>query len=297
MAEEICGNVSIAVWPVAAARRQGPCSGNGRCELGRCVCDAGWTGSSDLFNTKGVDCQNSEVGLIALWAVVLVVSTVIWVWTLPAVIARVQQYRTIRDRRKAARQRSIPPWRSPMIMSVVFFELVAVPFATGLVVWRFAYPSQRIGVDAAPTVFFFVACLGFYAAVMCFQPFLLLMLMRTNNTLKALAPVVWVFAWFNFTVSVGAAAIPFVTLVLSDGLDLVARYCYTAYFTANSVVFLSYALQAVNIMYRVKVLLRKEMPGADERRRHTQMVRQALESLQTQVSIPFKNEEGRLDLT
>ena len=68
------------------------CIGHGTCVGGRCVCDAWWTGRSDVFTAEGYACHNPIVLDKLSWAFV-VVAWVVLLWrTWPAFVHHVRQY-------------------------------------------------------------------------------------------------------------------------------------------------------------------------------------------------------------
>ncbi|GBG34016.1 Hypothetical Protein FCC1311_102392 [Hondaea fermentalgiana] len=67
------------------------CSGRGSCVNQSCVCDAGWTGASDIFDTEGLDCQIHTLSLQLLWAAAALAALALWASSVPRVISRVRQ--------------------------------------------------------------------------------------------------------------------------------------------------------------------------------------------------------------
>ncbi|GMH83734.1 hypothetical protein TL16_g09697 [Triparma laevis f. inornata] len=63
---EIDANCTYTTWSIPSSH----CSGHGTCILGtgRCICDSGYTGSSDFINLKGKDCHINIERMKVLWS-------------------------------------------------------------------------------------------------------------------------------------------------------------------------------------------------------------------------------------
>lgn len=62
-------NCSQPAWPGT------PCSGNGECVAGVCVCQDGWISGSDLHDEVGADCGIRAGSMQGLWFIGLVACT------------------------------------------------------------------------------------------------------------------------------------------------------------------------------------------------------------------------------
>ena len=177
-ADECSDDVPFA-WSSAVARNPlGSCSGRGNCSAsGECVCEAGWTGLSDVVNTSGLDCQIHDLTVRLLWAASLLACLVLTALGMPKFRQRYADHmRNVKD--KAAINIQLRLVDNRGLLAELAYLLVTVPGLVAMAVTRIAFPEQRIGVTYAMTLLFVVTRSGFYCMVWLYQPALLATLLR-----------------------------------------------------------------------------------------------------------------------
>ncbi|CAK9106449.1 Hypothetical protein SCF082_LOCUS49578 [Durusdinium trenchii] len=254
------------------------CSGHGSCVNGTCICDAGWTGKSDLIDTEGLDCQIHEQGLKIAWGVTSFVIGLMVLISLPKLAQRWEDF-VATQRRKRAQKHDFRIYHSPIMLSNLCFYVVALPWGTAFVATRIAFPSWRVGTDMAPTLFLFMASAGFFCALFFFQTFLLHTFLTSSSSLRVLVPLSYAFASYNLLLSCACAAAPFVPTVFgASPSQPAAKIAFVTYYFGFAVAFIGFVLQAVYILGRAKSILGITDPKAQSR--HLIKVRDAVTSVQ-----------------
>jgi len=159
-----------------------PCSGNGDCINGTCVCYAGWSGNGDWARTKGLDCQVNEATHTALHVLLAVIYISVSAWAFPRVWAA---YTKLRNKRtKAGKKASIVENRA--IISLLWRIFVTTPLVLVLVIIELA-SEMRVAQDGLPTVIFFLLRSSIYFDAYLFFPYVMTQLvgsMGGHNTRK-----------------------------------------------------------------------------------------------------------------
>ncbi|GBG31999.1 Teneurin-2 [Hondaea fermentalgiana] len=255
--EVLCDNTAAYLNNLANIYPQpwgGVCGGHGTCVNGVCVCDAGWTGRSDFINTEDITCDVSDVAVHVLWFINF--ASLAWsIGSTRHIIhsrwkrhweqvekheARGQRYR-IRDNRG--------------LLAILVFLVLDAPAGFLLGIIMMATEDQRVGLSWGVTILFFLVSLGFYLMVFFFQPQLLALILRGCRAKESVVQAAKNWGLASLSFSIIAAALPFITLLFSDGRDVTAQAVYMSYFSLNVVALTVYGTQAFGIQYKFNQLM------------------------------------------
>jgi len=241
------------------------CSGHGLCNelTGRCFCDAGFTGRSDIFNVEGFDCHLDERVLLGLWICLLILLVLVQVIILPKIRQRVVRHREIQERKRLNGE-SFPLWKNRSLMSLIVYSCVCSPGCVGLCLVNIFDKDQRLGIDFAATSLYAMGRSGFFGMASLFQPVLMSSFLSGSKTrsqakIKKLIHLSETFSLLGFAFSFVAVLVPFLTIRNNKSAASVysARVfiTFTLMTALNSLI---YGLQAAYLAYKAKCLLNND---------------------------------------
>ncbi len=150
----------------------GPCSGNGECINGTCVCFEGWTGLSDFINAEGYDCQINILGYKITWAILLAIQVYAIVKSYPYLKSRYQTYKELAEgKRKKGEKYGLT--QNIGALSMVIWYGIGAPSIIVTCIIKLAMNGERVGVTPLMTFLFIWNKFIFYACMTLFQPSLL----------------------------------------------------------------------------------------------------------------------------
>jgi len=209
------------LYPITTAV---PCSGNGACVDGVCVCDAGWTGRADWARTEGLDCQVNEAVRYFLLSVLVATYVLVGTWFAPSVLRIVRSVRNKKGRDGRVRQISLVENRA--IVALVCRLCVAAPAATALGAIEIA-TDRRMGQDWLPTVVFLTLRTSLYFEAYMWYPYLMTQTVGTlgGRDTKALLRKNDLQAGLAFAAVIVNGFLVLVALAANDPWVTVWTYC------------------------------------------------------------------------
>jgi len=209
------------LYPITTAV---PCSGNGACVDGVCVCNAGWTGRADWARTDGLDCQVNEAVRYFLLSVLVATYVLVGTWFAPSVLRIVRSLRNKKGRDGRARKASLVENRA--VVALVCRLCVAAPAATALGVIEIS-TDRRMGQDWLPTVVFLTLRTSLYFEAYMWYPYLMTQTVGTlgGRDTKALLRKNDLHAGLAFAAVIVNGFLVLVALAAGDPWVTVWTYC------------------------------------------------------------------------
>jgi len=207
------------------------CNGHGSVNnASLCVCDEGWSGTSDFVLATGVQCQVFQDAIVALWSLTLLLTALMLWHAFPRVLFLVVRYR----RRKAElskKGKSFTLRGSNMgLLSILVGFSIVYPFliATGLI--KVLSPHSKVGIDPIVTCTWIMTRFGLALASGLHQPHLVAEMLRAQNVPRGVIRRNIVSTRAIFAVMIILTLVTVLPVVATAGQNItLARACFSAF--------------------------------------------------------------------
>jgi len=226
------------------------CSGHGACVNATCICYAGYTGVGDWSLLGGLDCHISQLAHAVLFGVLGLIFIGQAAWGAPLVAA------LVRARRRARRRIEWPLW------AIIVRLVAATPLFLALILIE-VFTPQRIAVDPAPTLLFFLARSSIYAEALMHFPVLLdsvLSATREERT-RILVRANYLASAGHFSLMTLVGVLVFVPL--GEPIAELALYTCIAYHAIVGILCLFMSAEAHFMLRRILIVLPTNMVSGD----------------------------------
>lgn len=168
--EDNCTRIGFLPGPFVMSPVKGACSGRGTCVGGAfCACDEGFSGRADFVNTAGADCQSNRTVIVVMHSVSIFFTLLYLALSWKRIMLRIRQYQeTAATKRSQNKTYGLRQNRG--MLSIALHTCLVVPAMLAFCINKLATDESNIGLDAVPTVAFFMAKGGMYLAIYAFQP-------------------------------------------------------------------------------------------------------------------------------
>jgi len=180
-------------------------------------------------NTVLTDCNINNQILRGLWAFSFSVAQMNFLKSIPRIRIRWNQFQDTKARKREQNQKYGLRQNRGMASMSIYAGLMH-PCLTAFGLMMMIDPSQRIGLDYAPTFIFFITKIAFYGCIYVFQPALIASVLQGNKSTKWVIRVNYIWTGLACVLGIIGGALPLITLFASDnGSDDLAVAIYFLY--------------------------------------------------------------------